>query len=106
VADYLREHYQPGDGILYSQGDVPGVFGPAGIHLSESLNPGNGPAYLVNAYRPDMVRLCKWAIIVVADFDPLARSIDKANWRRTVYQPVLEIHTKNDPVVRVYRRVW
>jgi hypothetical protein len=40
-----------------------------------------------------------------SDRDPLARLIDKGNWRKIVYQPVLEIHTKYDPVIRIYRRV-
>ena len=48
----------------------------------------------------------KWVIVMAADRDPLARNIDTANWRKTVYAPVLEIHTKYDPVVRVYKRAW
>jgi hypothetical protein len=106
VAEFLRQNYQTGQGILFSHGDVPGVFGRALIPLRETLNPGNGPAYLVNAFRPNLVHTCEWAVVLISSADPLARAIDKANWRKTVYEPVLEIHTKNDPVVRLYRRAW
>lgn len=105
VAAFLKANYRPGDGILYGEGDVPGALCRARIPLKEGLTQGNGPAYLANGYEPARVPLSKWAIVLMADRDPLARNIDTANWRKTVYAPVLEIHTKYDPVVRVYRRV-
>jgi hypothetical protein len=107
AAKFLKANYRTGDGILFSDGDVPGVFGRAGIPLSDSLNPGNGPAWLVNNYHPEILKSCKWAIVLeAADRDPLALPMDKANWKRTVYDAVLEVHTKYDPVVRIYRRSW
>ena len=105
VGAFLKANYHRGEGILYGDGDVPGALCFARIHLSEGLTQGNGPAYLANGYQAARVPLAKWAIVLMADRDPLARNIDTANWRKTVYAPVLEIHTKYDPVVRVYRRV-
>jgi hypothetical protein len=105
VAAFLKANYHPGDGILYGDGDVPGALCRARIPLAEGLTQGNGPAYLANGYQPARVPLSKWAIVLMADRDPLARNIDTANWRKTVYAPVLEIHTKDDPVVRIYRRI-
>jgi hypothetical protein len=105
AAQFFVRNYRTGDGILYAEGDIPGILCRNRTSLSETLNQGNGPAFLVNAYRPDLVRSCKWAVVMESDRDPLARLIDKGNWRKIVYQPVLEIHTKYDPVVRIYRRV-
>jgi hypothetical protein len=104
VAGFLKAHYREGEGILYAEGDIPGALCRARIHLSQALTQGNGAAYLANAYQPGRVPLSKWVIVMAADRDPLAKAIDTANWRRTVYTPVLEIYTKNDPVIRVYRR--
>ena len=106
VAKFFQKNYHSGEGILYSDGDVSGVFCRARIPLSETLRPGDGPAWLVNNYHPELLRTCLWAVVVEADRDLLARPMDKANWRKTLYQAVLEIHTKDDPVVRVYRRAW
>ena len=106
VAKFLKANYRRGEGILYAEGDIPGALARARIPLSEGLTQGNGPAYLANAYQPARVPLMKWVIVMVSDRDPLARNIDTANWRKTVYFPVLEIHTKYDPVVRVYKRAW
>jgi hypothetical protein len=106
VAEFLKANYHRGEGILYAEGDIPGALCRARIPLAEALTQGNGPAYLANAYEPGRVPLMKWVIVMAADRDPLARNIDTANWRKTVYAPVLEIHTKYDPVVRVYKRAW
>jgi hypothetical protein len=106
AARFLESSYRSGDGILFLHGDVSGIFCRARIPLSETLNPGNGPAWLVNKTRPDLVRTCKWAIVLESNNDPLSQDIDKANRKRQVYEPMLELHTKNDPVLRVYRRIW
>jgi hypothetical protein len=104
AADFLAQNYHRGDGILMSFGDVPGVLCRDGIHIAESLHEGNGPAWLVNAYRPDIIHSCKWAIAELTPEDPISRAIDKANCKKAVYQTILEIHTKDDPVIRIYRR--
>jgi hypothetical protein len=104
-AQFLERNYRPGDGVLISFGDVPGVLCKARIHVSESLYEGNGPAWLINAYKPEMIHTCKWAIAELTPDDPISHAIDKANHKKIVYRTVLEIHTKDDPVVRIYRRV-
>jgi hypothetical protein len=105
VADYLRADYRTGQGILFSEGDIPAVFAQAGIPLAESLSPGDGPAWLINNYHPGLLCTCTWAIVVEStDRDMLALPMDKANWKKTVYEPVLEVHTRYDPVVRLFRR--
>lgn len=104
AARFFEKNYRQGDGILISFSDVPGVLCRDRIHVSESLYEGNGPPWLINAYRPDFVRSCKWVIAEVTPGDPMSHAIDKANCKKTVYQTVLEIHTKDDPVIRIYRR--
>jgi hypothetical protein len=105
AAQFFKTHYRNGDGILMSFGDATGIFGWARIPLSETLHEGNGPAWLLATTRMDLFHPCKWAVAVMGKNDRISRAIDKANWRKTVYRTVLEIHTKDDPVVRIYRRV-
>ena len=104
AAQFFKAHYRDGDGILMSFGDTAGIFARARIPLSETLHEGNGPAWLLATTRTDLFHPCKWAVDVMTKNDRISRSIDKANWKKTVYRMVLEIHTKDDPVVRIYRR--
>jgi hypothetical protein len=106
LAQFFGQNYRIGDGILFAEGDVPGVFCRARVPLSETLNQGDGPAYLVNAYQPRLVRNCKWAVVLMGERDPLSRTIGAANPKELGYESVLEVQTKYDPVVRVYRRRW
>jgi hypothetical protein len=104
LAQFFQQQYREGDCILFAEGDVPGVFCKARIPLSETLNQGDGPAYLANAYRPAYVRSCRWAVVLMGERDPLSRTIGAAAANELGYENVLEVHTKYDPVVRVYRR--
>ena len=106
IARFFAANYRPGDGILYAEGDVPSIFCHARLPLRETVNPGNGPLFLANAYRPDLVHTCKWAVVLDANRDLLAHTIGTTNWKQTPYRAVLEVHTKDDPVIRVYRRSW
>jgi hypothetical protein len=106
IAQFFQANYREGDGILYAEGDIPGIFCRARLALTETVNPGNGPLFLANAYRPDLVHTCKWAVVLDANRDLLAHTLNQANGKTAPYQAVLEIHTKDDPVVRVYRRTW
>ena len=105
AARFFEANYRAGDGILMSFGDAPGIFGRARIPLSETLHEGNGPAWLLATTRTDLFHPCKWAVAVMTKNDRISRAIDEANWKKTVYEAMLEIHTKDDPVVRIYRRV-
>lgn len=105
AARFFETHYRDGDGILMSFGDTAGIFCRARIPLSETLHEGNGPAWLLATTRVDLFHPNKWAVAVMTKNDRISPAIDKANWKKTVYQTMLEIHTKDDPVVRIYRRV-
>lgn len=54
AAAYLASHYQPGDGIIYSFGDLTGVLREAGIPLREGLHQGNRPSWDAAVLRPDL----------------------------------------------------
>jgi hypothetical protein len=103
LAHFFEKNYHLGEGILYSDGDVPAVFARANIPLNETIGPGDGLLWMLNNYHPEILQMCKWAVVLeMPARDPLARPMNRMS--KKIYQPVLEVHTKYDPVVRVYRR--
>jgi hypothetical protein len=105
VAQFFESNYRQGEGILYADGDVPAVFARANIPLGETISPGDGIVWMVNNYHPEVLRMCKWAVVLeMPARDPLAVPMNRARKEEKAYKPVLEVHTKYDPVVRVYRR--
>lgn len=105
VAQFFEKNYRQGEGILYADGDVPAVFARANIPLGETISPADGILWMVNNYRPEVLRMCKWAVVLeMPTRDPLAVPMNRASREEKAYEPVLEVHTKYDPVVRVYRR--
>ncbi len=105
AAQFLDANYRRGDGILMTFGDLTAILSHARIPLSEAVHEGSGPAWLATVSRLDLIHRPKWAIAQATDRDTVLKAIDKANWKNTLYQPVLEIDTLKDPVVRIYRRV-
>ena len=105
AAQFLEANYRRGDGILMTFGDLTAILSHARIPLSEAVHEGSGPAWLATVSRLDLIHRPKWAIAQATDRDTVLKAIDKANWKNTLYQPVLEIDTLKDPVVRIYRRV-
>lgn len=102
AAQFLRRNYQPGQGILTSSGDVPGILCAASIPLAESLNIGNGDEWLVTVTRPDLFHRPMWAIAQAGD--SLSKALDTANWKLPVYRVVEAIQAKDAPVLLIYRR--
>ncbi len=101
-AAFLRKNYQPGQGILASSGDVPGILCAASIPLAQSLNIYNGAEWLATVTRPDLFHRPMWAIAQAGD--SLSKAIDTANWKLPVYRVVEEIQVKDAPVLLIYRR--
>jgi hypothetical protein len=102
AAEFLRANYHPGDMLLISFGDLTGILCEASLPLKESIHEGNGDEWLATVGRLDLYHRPKWAIAQAGD--ALSRAIDLANWKREIYEPVLEIHTKDAPVLLIYRR--
>ncbi len=100
AAKFLEAHYQPGQGILTSTSDITGIYCRAKIHLSETLNIGNGPLWLLATTRPDLFHPTLW--LVMQDGDSLSQSLSRA---RSPYRPVLTLTTtKFSPPLNISRR--
>ena len=101
-AEFLKAYYQKGDGILTfsGTGDVAGIFCRAGIPLAETLNIGNGPAWLANTSRPDLLHQVLWAVAQAGD--PVALALDRAEPPQ--YRTVEEIQIEGAVPLRIYRR--
>ena len=100
AARYLAAHYRSGQGILTSTGDVSGIYCRLGIHLSETLNIGNGPAWFAATKRPDLFHPNAWAICQRNDV--LYNALESS--KRSPYRPLLQIATKDNPLLEVSRR--
>ena len=71
ASSFLEANYQPGQGILTSTGDVTGIYCRSRIHLSETINIGNGPTWFLATLRPDLFHPAVW--VIMQDGDPLSR---------------------------------
>lgn len=98
-AQFLKQHYVPGTGILASAGDVTGIFCAARLPLRETLNIANGPAWFAATSRPDLLHQELW--VVAQAGDDLSKSMQHA---ASVYEPADEILVKGAPALNVYRR--
>ncbi len=101
AANFFAAHYTPSEGILTmsGSGDMAGIFCRAGIPLSEALHEGNGPAWLAATTRPDLFHPASWA--VAQEGDKVWRALQKYPG---VYQLVMQIETKDDPALLIFRR--
>jgi hypothetical protein len=104
AAEYLRQHYHRGDGILSGFGDQTGIFTAAAIPLKEVLHDGNGPAWFAATVRPDIFLHETWAI--VREGDRVGEALAKLS---TVKHPryVLKesIRVKGAPAIEIWKRV-
>jgi len=104
AAEYLRQHYRRGDGILASFGDQTGIFTAAGIPLKEVLHDGNGPAWFAAIARPDLFLHETW--VVVREGDRAGEAIRKlAPVRHPRYVLKQSIRVKGAPTIEIWRRV-
>jgi hypothetical protein len=101
AAAYLTSNYQPGDGIIYSFGDLSGVLREAGIPLREGLHQGNRPSWDAAVLRPDLFFHEEWALAVAGD------KVDEAVTRLGPrYQLKKRITVEGAPAVEIYKRQW
>jgi len=102
AADYLAMHYHPGDGLIYSFGDLTGVLREAGIPLREGLHQGNHPAWDAATLRPDLFFREEWALAVSGD--PIATAILRTQRRGPHYDLKKQIIVEGAPVIEIYQR--
>jgi len=99
--EFLRAHYRPGQGILTpsASGDLAGIFCKAQIPLKETLNIGNGPYWMANTARPDLVHQQLWAVDQAGD--PLSRALAKSGSPYHLWQ---QIQVEDAPAVQIFER--
>ncbi len=102
AAAYMRQHYQPGSGIILNFGDLPAILREAGIPLRECLHQDNVPAWQGAVARPELFLREEWAITIAGD--PVDDAIVKAPRTGPRYESLESIEVKGAPVVRIYRR--
>jgi hypothetical protein len=102
AATYLASHYQPGDGIIYSFGDLTGVLREAGIPLREGLHQGNRPSWDAAVLRPDLFFHEEWALAIAGD--KIAEAVVKTGARGPHYELAKRIKVEGAPAVEIYRR--
>lgn len=102
AADFLGQHYVAGAGILTpsASDDVSGIYCRARIPLRETINIGNGPTWMANTARPDLIHQQLW--VVEQQSDTLSRDIAKPG---SPYKIVREISVKDTTPVEILRRV-
>lgn len=97
---FLQTHYRPGQTILTSVGDVTGIYCRARIHLSQTINIGNGPTWFLATLRPDLFHPAPW--VVLQQGDALEASLKGA---RAPYAPVASFPTSQySPTLRILKR--
>jgi hypothetical protein len=102
AAAYLASNYQPGDGIIYSFGDLTGVLREAGIPLREGLHQGNRPSWDAAVLRPDLFFREHWALAIAGD--KIAEAVARTGERGPHYELMKRIKVEGAPAVEIYRR--
>ncbi len=100
---FLSPRYRLGQGILTASasGDTAGIFCRARIPLRETINVGNGPAWIANTARPDLVHQALWA--VAQSGDAVTQAISRGEPR--IYFVADRIQVRGAPELTIYRRV-
>jgi len=102
AAAYLASNYQPGDGIIYSFGDLTGVLREAGIPLREGLHQGNRPSWDAAVLRPDLFFREQWALAIAGD--KIAGAVVRIGAHGPHYDLMKRITVEGAPAVEIYRR--
>ena len=102
AAEYLSANYRKGDGILYSFGDLTGIFREAGIPLREGLHQGNHPEWDRVVAQPEVFLHEEWALAMQGD--EVATLLRRAESRGLHYQLRKAIRVEGAQVVEIYHR--
>ena len=101
-ADFFARHGQSGQGILTpsGSGDIAGIFCRAEIPLRDTLHVGNGPAFIANVERPDLVHQELWAVAQAGD--PVSSALRRS--RHSAYRVIESIQVPGAPALEIYQR--
>ena len=102
AAEFFRENYRPGDGILTAFGDVMAIYQAVGIPLRETLHDGNFLQWQPVVNRPDLLLRERWVVAIAGD----AISFNFTNPQRfaRLCERVAEFTAEKEPVIEIYRR--
>ncbi|MBI2684763.1 MAG: glycosyltransferase family 39 protein [Acidobacteria bacterium] len=102
AADYLRERYVPGRGIVAHFGDQTAIFRDAGIPIAETVHDGDGLYFQGILKRPDLFLWQEWVVAIAGD--PLSQTM-AANARKVRrYSRVKIVEVKEAPPIEIWRR--
>ena len=104
AAAYLAANYRPGEGIIYSFGDLSGILREAGIPLRDGLHEGNRPTWDAAVLRPDLFFREEWALAVSGD--KIDEAIMRTGARGPHYQLKKRIMVEGAPAIEIYQRQW
>jgi len=102
AAQFFRERYERGDGILTASGDVLAVYQAAGIPLRETLHDGNRLQYYPAVARPDLFLRERW--IVTYSHDPTAFNLSNPSRYGRLATRVAVFSAPREPVIEIYRK--
>ncbi len=101
-AKFLRQHDHADQGILTlsGSGDLAEIFPKVFVPLADTLNIGNGPAWLAAIRRPDLVHSERWAI--AAEGDAVSAAIKRDGYLD--YRLIERVEVKDEPALEIYER--
>lgn len=102
AAEYLRERYVPGRGIVAHFGDQSAIFRDAGIPLRQTVHDGDGLYFQGILQRPDLFLWQEWVIAIRGD--ALSRTMAAYAAKTPRYTRVKILEVKDAPPVEIWRR--
>jgi hypothetical protein len=102
AAEFFRDRYAPGDGILTASGDVLAIYQTAGIPLRETLHDGSQLQWYSAVWRPDLFLRQRWVVALAGD----TISFNLVNPKRfsSVATRVAVFSAEREPVIEVWRK--
>jgi len=103
AADYLRDKYVPGRGIVAHFGDQTEIFREAGISLRQVVHDGDGLYFQGIVLRPEVFLWQEWVISI--EGDSLSGGMRVYTSHSPRYRRVKLVETKGAPGLEIWRRV-
>jgi hypothetical protein len=102
AADYLRDKYVMGRGIVAHFGDQTAIFRDAGIPLRQVVHDGDGLYFQGIVQRPEVFLWQEWVVSIAGD--PLSRGMAAYSAKLPRYRRVKIVETPGAPAIEIWRR--
>ena len=103
AADYLRERYVTGRGIVAHFGDQTAIFREAGIPLRQVVHDGDGLYFQGIVLRPEVFLWQEWVVSI--EGDPLSGGMRVYTSKNPRYRRVKLVEAKGAPSIEIWQRV-